>query len=55
MTTSEHSSNKNIWTKPTISILKIRDTAFKEFYLYTEERGTVQPGQVGKFDNDGPS
>ena len=55
MTTNEHSSNKQTWTKPTISILKIRDTALKEFNLYTEERGTVEPGASGKFDNDGPS
>ena len=47
--------NKKNWTKPTINILKIRDTMSKQYDLYTEERSTVQPEQVGKFDNDGPS
>ena len=49
------SKNKKNWIKPTINILKIRDTLSKEYDLYTEERGTVQPGAEGKFDNDGPS
>ena len=55
MTSEKNSSNKKSWTKPTISILKIRDTLSKEFELFTEERGVVQPGAEGKFDNDGPS
>ncbi len=58
MTNRKKTDKKIIWSKPTISVLKIRDTLSKDYSLFTEERNEADPFQApgaGKFDNDGPS
>ena len=54
MAKKESNKERNAWLKPTITVMKIRETLQKPAFYFAEEHADTGRGD-GKFIDDGPS